>query len=160
MKSVSTQSRLLIFFTLLFLTLLNTGCSTPGGPKEHTGRAVGSIVGNVIGATSGYNYPAARAVGGAVLGSYIGGNIGRSMDNRDREKAYYALQNNRNNHPQQWTNRHNGNRYVLTPTRSRRQTANRQCREYAYESYINGRKNVYYGFACRDRDGFWRDARR
>ncbi len=160
LKSSNTYTRLALFCVTLILVLANTGCSTPGGPKERTGRTVGSVVGNVIGAASGTNYAAARVIGGAVVGSYIGGNVGRSMDNKDRERAYYALQNNRNNHAYQWTNRSSGTRYVITPSRANRQITNRYCREYASESYINGRKEVYYGYACRDRDGYWRDARR
>jgi len=155
------MSRTIIILSLIFSFVLITGCARSGaGYHERSGRAVGSVVGQVLGAASGDNYQVARALGGAAVGSYIGGRVGRSMDDYDRRRTFYALEHSRNNYATSWTNRNSRNRYVITPANRSRIQNNLHCREYASEVWVQGRRQVYYGYACKDRYGYWRDARR
>ena len=159
MSAIKT-SRPIFMIMLVTGFLILSGCSSRAGYYERSGQTVGAFVGQVIGEASGSRYPVARILGSTAAGAYIGGRIGRSMDERDRQRAYYALEHGRNNHSTRWTNSSTQNRYVITPAYGNRNTNNLYCRSYATEAYVQGQKVVYYGYACRGQDGYWRDARR
>ena len=61
------------------------------GPKETGGAVIGGVAGGLLGNTIGHgNGRAAATILGAALGAVVGGAVGRSLDDADRERAYYA----------------------------------------------------------------------
>ncbi len=142
------------FTVLLVSATLATGLLS-GCSQRETGNVVGGVVGAVVGNQfgSGSGQVAMTAIG-AIAGSMIGGAIGQNMDDNDRLKAQHALERTRTNESSSWTNPDSGNRYTVTPTRTYNQ-GGRDCREYTTRAYINGRKEVIHGTACRQSDGSW-----
>lgn len=137
------------------LVLGLNGCAVQG-PQEQGGMVIGSIVGGVLGAQvgSGSGRTAATILG-TVIGASVGGNIGRHMDDSDRLKTAYALENVRTSVPSRWVNPDTRTQYTVTPTRT--YTANSgPCREYTVQALIGGQPETVYGTACRQPDGSWK----
>ena len=92
---------------------------------------------------------------GALVGAYVGRNIGESMDELDRMKASQALENGPTGSPVAWTNPDSGTRYQVTPTRTYYESAERPCREFTTDAWIDGKRETVKGTACRQADGRW-----
>jgi surface antigen len=133
---------------------LVAGCQTP--TKEQTGAVLGGVAGGVLGNQIGDGRGRTAAViGGTLVGALIGGSIGREMDENDRYRAQQALEYTPTRQSSTWTNPDSGNRYSVTPVRTY-ESAQGPCREYETEAYIDGRREVVVGNACRQSDGTWR----
>jgi surface antigen len=131
-------------------SVLVSGCS-----QRETGTVIGGVAGAALGNQFGRGAGnVAMTAVGAIAGAYIGGAIGQNMDDTDRLKAQQALESTRTNESSSWTNPDNGNRYTVTPTRTYNESG-RACREYTTNAYIDGRKEVIRGTACRQSDGSW-----
>jgi surface antigen len=116
------------------------------------GGALGGLVGSQIGGGSGQ---IAAAVAGGLLGFYLGGNIGRTMDEVDRQRAYSSLERTPTGQTSSWQNPDTGNSYAVTPTRTY-ETQGQPCRDYTTEAWIDGQRDTVKGTACRQPDGTWR----
>ncbi|MEO5342345.1 MAG: RT0821/Lpp0805 family surface protein [Gammaproteobacteria bacterium SHHR-1] len=139
----------ILVIALLSLALLG-GCS-----QRETGNVVGGIAGAALGNQFGHGSGrVAMTALGAIAGSAIGGAIGQNMDDTDRLKTQRALERARTDETSSWTNPDTGHRYQVTPTRTYNQ-GGRACREYTTRAYIDGRKEVIRGTACRQADGSW-----
>jgi surface antigen len=88
---------------------------------------------------------------GGVVGDIAGGAIGRRMDERDREHAFAAFEENRT---ESWTNRQTGTRYAVRPTETF-QRDGRVCREYTADIEVDGSGEQATGVACQRSDGTW-----
>ncbi|MDH3240835.1 MAG: RT0821/Lpp0805 family surface protein [Alphaproteobacteria bacterium] len=82
--------------------------------------------------------------------------IGRSMHPADHTHAAVVLEKTRTGSAVEWTNPDTGNRYSLTPTRTFRNAAGEDCRDYAVWGWIGGFEEKLTGTACRTNDGAWR----
>lgn len=128
-----------------------------GGNNELFGTVIGAALGAVIGdSVSRGHGKGAVIVGGAVVGGFIGNRIGRSMDESDHHHATVVLETARTGHPVEWTNPDNGRRYTVTPTRTYRNAAGEDCRDYTVWGWIDGYEEKLHGTACRTADGAWR----
>lgn len=137
------------------LVLGLAGCAGQG-PQEQGGMIIGSIVGGVVGAqVGGGSGRTAATILGTLIGAAVGGNIGRSMDESDRLKTAYALENVRTSVPSRWVNPDTKTQYTVTPTRTY-ETGSGPCREYTVKAVIGGRPETVYGTACRQADGSWK----
>ena len=124
--------------------------------NEHVGMGVGGALGGLLGAqVGGGTGQLAATAAGALLGAYLGGNVGRTMDDVDRMRAHRTLEGNPTGQTTTWRNPDSGNRYEVTPTRTY-QDEGRPCRDYTTEAWIDGRREVVRGTACREPDGTWR----
>jgi len=144
----------LVVITSLFLI----GCQTPGGLSKQTGGAVlggalGGLAGSQVGGGRGRT---AATIGGTILGAMLGGAVGASMDETDRMKTTYALENNPTNQSTSWRNPDNNASYTVTPVRTYQGNDGSNCREYSTVGVINGKKETIVGNACRQPDGSWR----
>ena len=83
------------------------------------------------------------------------GNVGRTMDQVDRQKAHRTLEGNPTGQSTTWRNPDSGNEYEVTPTRTYEESG-RPCRDYTTEAWIDGRRETVRGTACREPDGTWR----
>jgi surface antigen len=128
-----------------------------GGNNELFGTVIGAALGAVIGdSVSKGHGKGAIIVGGAVIGGIIGNQIGRSMDEADHHRTVVVLETARTGHPVEWTNPDNGTRYTMTPTRTYRNTAGEDCRDYTVWGWVDGYEEKLHGTACRTEDGAWR----
>lgn len=82
--------------------------------------------------------------------------IGRSMYPADHTHAAVVLEKSRTGDEVEWTNPDTGNRYSMTPTRTFRNAAGEDCRDYQVWGWIGGYEEKLTGTACRNNDGAWR----
>ena len=150
--------RTLLLATATLATL--TGCAGSQrevGPHTAAGVGTGAIVGGLIGGAAGRG-PGA-VVAGAIIGGLVGGSIGASLDEADRQRAYYAemeaLERGRSGAPVAWRNPDSGHYGTVIPGEPYLRSG-RNCREYTHTIYIDGRPQTARGVACREPDGSWR----
>jgi surface antigen len=138
------------------LALSLGACSNFQGPQEQSGMVIGGLLGGALGSQIGHGSGSTVAtILGAMIGASVGGNVGRSMDDSDRLKTAYALENVRTSVPSRWVNPDTRNQYTVTPTRTFDAAAG-PCREYTVQAVVGGRPETVYGTACRQPDGSWK----
>lgn len=143
--------------------------------------AVGAVLGGILGGQfgNGGDDRAAAAVGGAVLGGIIGNQVAKDRwcdDQRANryyyDRAYYnSLEYGR---AERWRNPHSGYYGSFRPTTTYydddayyyydranidyRPTRGFRpvCREFEQTIFVDGRRELATGTACRQRDGTWR----
>lgn len=125
------------------------------GSNELGGALIGGALGAIVGSEIGHG-KAGAVIGGAIIGAVIGSHIGRAMDEADRDHAAHVLETSRTGQPVEWRNPDTGNRYRMTPTRTYRNGAGLDCRDYTIQGRIGGREETLHGTACRDAQGNWR----
>ena len=140
----------------LVLALLG-GCESMEPPsKQEIGMATGVIVGGVLGHQIGHGTGQTIAtIGGAALGGFLGSRIGGSMDRNDQLKTAHALETSNTGHPTTWRNPDTGQRYTVTPTRTR-DGASGPCRDFTTVTEIESSRQQVQGTACRQPDGTWK----
>jgi surface antigen len=133
-----------IMTVLLGASLLSaTGCAT----KRETGTALGATGGGALGYAVG---GAPGLVIGALAGGVLGHTIGKEMDEKDRERALQAIEQDR---ASSWRSS-NGNAYRIEPGGTRYQDG-RECREFKLMADVEGKADNVNGLACRRPDGQW-----
>jgi len=135
-------------------TVALSGC----GPvnNEAVGMGVGGALGGVLGSTVGKGSgKTAATIVGALAGAYLGGQVGKSMDETDRLKTQQAFETSRTGQAYSWQNPDTQSSYAVTPTRTF-DGASGPCRDYTMDAWIDGRKEVVNGTACRQPDGIWK----
>ncbi len=147
------------FLSMLLLVALLQACAEDGRvTKKDAGMVVGGAAGGAAGAAIWGGDPNTRVLGtilGVVVGAAAGGYLGSKWDDYDRRQAAYALENTRSNTPTQWQNPDTGRSYEFQPTRTYTE-GNTPCREFTQTIFIDGRKEIGKGTACRQPDGTWR----
>ncbi len=138
------------------------GCGPDGPTKADTGVAVGAVAGGILGSQVGRGTGKTLAtVAGAFIGGVVGHEIGRSLDERDRmyarEAEFYALEEGTSGVSRSWRNPDNGRYGDVVPGRPYKR-GQIDCRDYTHTIYIDGRREVMRGTACRNPDGTWRNA--
>lgn len=141
---------------------LLAGCGPDGPTKADTGVAIGAVAGGILGNQVGKGTGKALAtVAGAFIGGVVGHEIGRSLDERDRmlarEAEFYALEEGPSGTARTWRNPDNGRYGDVVPGRPYKRGPI-DCRDYTHTIYIDGRREVMRGTACRNPDGTWRNA--
>uniref|UniRef100_A0A7C4AH30 Surface antigen domain-containing protein n=1 Tax=Fundidesulfovibrio putealis TaxID=270496 RepID=A0A7C4AH30_9BACT len=143
----------------VFCIQLFAACADDGTiRKRDVGMVAGGAAGGVAGGAIGGNDPAGRVMGtiaGVIIGAAVGGYLGSLWDDYDRKQAAYALETSRDNRPTQWRNPNTGSSNTFEPTRTY-YDHDTPCREYTQTIYIDGKKQVGRGTACRQADGTWR----
>lgn len=135
-----------------------TGCAEGGGVRnQDAGAVVGGVLGGVLGSNVGKGSGRTAAIiAGTLAGAVIGGKVGQYMDEQDRMKAQQALETTRTGEPVAWRNPDTNARYEMTPTRTYQTADSGPCRDYTMDAWIEGRKEVVTGTACRQADGTWK----
>ncbi|HSS65171.1 MAG TPA: RT0821/Lpp0805 family surface protein [Gammaproteobacteria bacterium] len=141
---------------VLGASVLLAGCSQQT-KNQDVGTVVGGALGGLLGAQVGSGSGrVAAAVAGSIAGALIGGSIGKSMDELDRMKAAQALERVPTGQTSTWQNPDTGNSYAVTPTQTYTSDSGAPCRDYTTEGWIDGKREVIKGTACRQPDGTWR----
>lgn len=135
------------------------GCAD--GPNHaETGTVIGAVAGGILGnqVGSGTGKVLATAAG-VVIGGIVGHNIGRALDENDRrlaqEAEFAALEEGQSGEAVPWRNPDSGHYGEVIPNRAYRR-GDSQCREYEHRVWIDGRREIMRGTACRNPDGTWR----
>ena len=125
--------------------------------NEQVGQLVGGGLGGLLGAQVGSGSgQIAAAVAGGLLGAFLGGNVGRTMDEVDRRRAYDTLERNPTGQTSSWQNPDTGNAYAVTPTQTYQIAGGQYCRLYTQEITVGGEQHETHGTACREADGSWK----
>jgi surface antigen len=134
------------------------GCAMDAGPKEQTGAVVGGVAGGLLGNTVGHGSGrAAATVLGAALGAVVGGSVGRSLDDQDRERAYFAAQQSLTaDEEEDWENPETGHRGKFVPRKTYYNAQRSLCRDFEHTIWVDGQPEVIDGTACQLADGTWR----
>lgn len=135
--------------------VFTAACTSGGGERGSgvPGANSGVVIGSEVASGAG------EVPLGAVQGGLLGADIGRSLDEGDRQLAaqaeYEALEYGRAGRPARWRSPDTGNRgeIVVGPGYE----VNRlDCREYSHTVFIGGRPRLAKGTACRQPDSTWR----
>ena len=129
--------------------------------KQTVGTLLGAGLGALAGSQMGGGKGRLAAVAiGALGGAFLGSELGKSLDEVDRQKANQTqqsvLENNKDGATSNWNNPNTGNSGQVTPTRTYQVASGENCREYEHEITVDGRREVVKGTACRQADGSWR----
>jgi len=139
------------------------GLTIAGCSGEYTRADSGTLVGAVAGGIVGNQFGGGRGravatVAGALIGGIVGNQVGQALDERDRELAsraeLTALEDGESGRAVPWRNPDSGHYGEVVPQRSY-ERAERTCRDYEHRVWIDGRREVITGTACRRSDGTW-----
>ncbi|MGB0630555.1 MAG: RT0821/Lpp0805 family surface protein [Alphaproteobacteria bacterium] len=137
-----------------------SGCEGQG--KNQTGGTlIGAAVGGLVGAQFGSGTgKIIAATLGVLAGAWAGGELGKSLDEVDRQKmqntAQKSLENNKAGQTANWSNPDSGNRGSVTPTKTYQTASGQNCREYQQTVTVDGKTEEAWGTACRQPDGTWK----
>ncbi|MFZ5609923.1 MAG: RT0821/Lpp0805 family surface protein [Pseudomonadota bacterium] len=132
------------------------------GGCDMDGRTLGAIGGAAAGAGLG------KAAGGGTLGiilgaaagAWLGGEIGKSLDERDRHAMHTTTQAALDSSPagttSRWSNPQSGNSGTVTPQQSFTNAEGAECREFQQTVSAGGKTETGYATACRQPDGSWK----
>jgi len=119
------------------------------------GAALGGWAGSTIGSGSG---KLAATAAGVLIGALVGSEIGRTMDELDKQKAQQAYTQATSAPVGQtiaWNNPKSGNKGTVTPVRDGTSSSGEYCREFQQTVVIGGKEEDAFGVACRKPDGSW-----
>lgn len=152
-RSVTTGGGVTLL-TVLLSAIALSGCETTSHGQQ--GEIIGGVLGGVLGAQVGDGSGRTAAIiVGTIAGAMIGRHIGESMDDTDRMKTAMVLNDARTGERTTWVNPDNGNRYVVTPTRTYEEPSG-PCREFRLDATVGRQPNQeVYGTACLQADGSW-----
>ena len=148
---------------LLVVSMLGA-CAQQG--QDDSGMGIKTIGGAALGAAGGGLLASAVGGGGAaiaagvLLGGLLGGSVGHMLDDQDKRTAAATTQKSLETAPTgqkvAWTNPDNGHSGSVTPTRTFKNSAGQDCREFSQTVSVGGKEEQAYGTACRDSAGNWK----
>ena len=142
------NSKLILAFTSAALVLLQ-GCNDPNVNNRELGTILGGIGGAVVGSNiADKNNRALGTVVGAIAGGFLGNQIGKDIDQANRSRINHVLSTQRSNEPYTWQDPDHHASFVRTTSPSFRDKG-RICRPYKIIMFIDGKKSVKRGTACR-----------
>lgn len=125
----------------------NAGALLGGGTGAFIGSRIGGGTGKVI----------ATAVGG-VAGALFGSQIGKALDDGDRQLISGTTQNTLETippyEPAQWRNPQNGH-YGEVSAGPVYQNNGQNCRPFTQTIFVEGKAETAKGKACKQNDGTW-----
>jgi surface antigen len=123
-----------------------------------TGAAIGAVLGGVIGNQFGNDGDdrGLGAVVGMVLGGAAGAAAGQSQCDEDYAATAWAESfDDRPYQRTEWQNPYTGNYGYVTPGEWYDDGYGNDCREFEQTIFIDGRRQLATGTACRQPDGSW-----
>lgn len=146
MRQLPAARPLVCALATALLLLSTSGCENM--QKRDVGTAIGGIVGGLIGYKLGKD-----SAGGAVIGALVGGVVGRMigqyMDDADRKRLAETIQSAPRGQTVSWHNEDSGRDFAVTPTSDFYADAGKECRRFDQVVYVDGRREVMEGLACR-----------
>ncbi len=146
----------------LAIAALTAACAQNGqyGNKQVIGGLGGAALGGWAGSTiGGGKGKLAATAAGVLIGALVGSEIGRGLDQVDKQKAERAYTQATTAPVGQtitWSNPNTGNYGTVTPTRDgTKSSTGEYCREFQQTVVVGGEQQQAYGVACRQPDGQW-----
>ena len=148
------------FKKIAILSLLSISLSAcQSGNGEGFGTLIGGILGGIVGSEVSDGSTGGVMLG-AAMGAAIGNSIGHDLDEADRARRDYALQqaleHNESGYSNDWYNPDSGNSGTINPQPAYQEDNGQYCREYTQTVNIAGEDQQMYGRACRQPDGSWK----
>ncbi|MQX38090.1 RT0821/Lpp0805 family surface protein [Roseospira navarrensis] len=138
-----------------------TACQqAQNAPKQTAGALGGAALGGLLGSQFGGSteWKLAATGLGVLLGAAVGSEIGRSLDETDKQRMQQASQQAYTAPVGQtisWNNPQTGNYGTFTPVRDGYANTGQYCRQFRTTVTIDGRLEEATGTACRQNDGTW-----
>ena len=92
-------------------------------------------------------------IGGAAIGALVGGVVGRMigeyMDAADKKRLAETIDAAPSGQTVSWHNDDTGRDFAVTPTSDFYADAGKECRRFDQVVYVDGRREVMEGVACR-----------
>jgi len=156
--------RTLLTGLIMSMALVLAACSNQANnPRQIGGGLLGAGAGGLAGAAlakgSSSSTRAAATGVGAVLGLVVGSEIGRYMDEQDRQRSATAWSQAAYapvGQPVNWNNPQSGNYGSVVPVRDGYHQSGAYCREFQQTIVVGGRTEQAVGTACQQPDGTWR----
>ncbi len=130
------------------------------GTKQTVGGLGGAAAGGLIGSQFGHGSGKLAMTGiGVLLGALAGSEIGRGLDDADKQRAEQARLRAEQapiGEKIVWSNPNTGNSGTVIPTREGRSTSGEYCREFQQTITVGGKTEQGFGTACRQPDGTWK----
>ena len=146
------------FAAMAAVVLPLSACGPEAGQNETVGTLLGAIAGGLAGAEAGDGGPLAVGIG-TLLGAMIGGEIGRTLDDVDRQLMAQNTEQALNESPKgtetTWQNPDNGHAGTFIPLNTTQPQPGIYCREFQQTVTIGGETQEAFGQACRQPDGTW-----
>lgn len=128
------------------ITLLAGGCESAN--KRDIGTALGGILGGILGHEVD-DGGAAGTVIGALVGAAVGRMIGQYMDDADRARLAETIETAPRGQTVSWRNDQTEREFAVTPTSDFYAQGDKQCRRFDQVVYVDGRREVMEGVACK-----------
>jgi surface antigen len=150
MPRISAARTLASSLAAVFMLLAATGCENM--QKRDWGTAIGGLFGAAAGYKIGDDSAGGAAIG-ALLGAVVGRMIGQYMDDADRRKLAETIDEAPRGRTVAWHNEDSGRDFAVTPTSDFYPEGDRECRRFDQVVYVDGRREVMQGVACRTPGG-------
>jgi len=112
------------------------------------GNAIGGILGGIAGYKLGKDSAGGAAIG-ALVGGVVGRMIGQYMDDADKKRLAETIDAAPSGQTVSWHNDDTGRDFAVTPTSDFYADAGKECRSFDQVVYVDGRREVMEGVACR-----------
>ncbi|MCB1761982.1 MAG: glycine zipper 2TM domain-containing protein [Gammaproteobacteria bacterium] len=146
MGSISNKGRVFPATFFLAIAIFSAGCETTS--NRDMGTAVGALLGGLLG--SQIDDKGGRgALIGALVGGVVGRMIGHYMDESDKQRLVQTIDEGPRGRTVSWRNEQSGNEFEVTPTSDYYVQNDRQCRQFDQVVYVDGRREVMQGVACK-----------
>jgi len=123
-----------------------TGCENM--QKRDWGTAIGGILGGIAGYKLGKDSAGGAAIG-VLVGGVVGRMIGQYMDDADKKRLAETIDAAPSGQTVSWHNDDTGRDFAVTPTSDFYADAGKECRSFDQVVYVDGRREVMEGVACR-----------
>lgn len=145
---------------ILLAPLLALSLTACQGENQQAGTLLGAVGGAILGGALSDNHSGMAIALGALAGAWAGGEIGRTMDEKDRAAmqatTQQSLEYSESGVASSWVNPDSGYSGTVTPQPSYEPEPGKYCREYQQTVTIGGESVEAYGTACRQPDGSWK----
>lgn len=141
------KARILAAVLVLAGALVSVGCETTSNKDAST--AFGALIGGLLGSQIDDNETRGALIG-ALVGGVVGRMIGDYMDESDKRKLAETLEETPQGRMVSWRNDQSGNQFEVTPTSNFYAQDDRQCRKFDQVVYVDGRREVMEGIACKE----------
>jgi len=128
--------------------VLVTASACENMQKRDWGTAIGGVLGGIAGYKIGGD-SSKGAIIGALLGGVVGRMIGQYMDEADRKRLAETIESAPRGQTVAWRNEETGRDFAVTPTSDFYADAGKECRRFDQVVYVDGRREVMEGIACR-----------
>ncbi|HHW63803.1 MAG TPA: glycine zipper 2TM domain-containing protein [Rhodocyclaceae bacterium] len=146
MSGIPAARPLAVALAAALMLVSASGCENM--QKREWGTLFGAAIGGAIGHRLGKD-SASGTVIGALIGGVVGRMIGQYMDDADRKRLAETIDTAPRGQTVSWHNEDTGRDFAVTPTSDFYADAGKECRRFDQVVYVDGRREVMEGIACR-----------